>query len=152
MPRNEMTARAKKDWAKLLYLKTAMMQKEICEKVGVTPKTFKKWCDDEKWEMLKSAEVINKENDLRRIYMQINDLNNAIEQRPEGERHATGAEADTLSKLAGTARNLESKTGIAEIVDSFVEFTEWLRQNEFDKAREFNAYFDSFIKFKLEKY
>lgn len=152
MPRNVMTATAKKDWAKLLYLKTAMMQKEICERVGVTAKSFKKWCDDGKWEMLKSAYVITKEQELRRIFMQINDLNNSIEQRDEGKRHATGSEADTLSKLASTARNLESETNIANIVDAFVEFTEWLRQNEFDKAREFNAYFDSFIKFKLEKY
>lgn len=152
MAAREMTMKMKRDWAKLLHLKTAMSQKEICAKVKITPATFKKWHDKEKWDLLKSAYVITKEQELRRIYIQINEINNQIENRDEGERYASPREADTLSKLASTARNLETETNIANIVDAFVDFTEWLRQNEFDKAREFNAYFDSFIKHKLEKF
>lgn len=152
MAARELTIKMKRDWAKLLYLKTAMSQKEICEKVSVTPKSFAKWRDDDNWELLKSAYIITKEQELRRIYIQINEINNVIEKREEGNRFASPKEADTISKLASAARNMETETNIANIVDTFVDFTEWLRQNEFDKAREFNAYFDSFIKHKLEKY
>lgn len=147
-----MTLKAKQDWAKLLFLKTSMLQREIAEKVGVTNLTLQRWKEKGNWEVLKSAYVITKEEELRRIFIQINELNNAIGNKPEGERYANPREADTISKLASAARNLETETNIANIVDAFVEFTDWLRKNEFDKAREFNAYFDSFIKHKLEKY
>lgn len=142
----------KRDWAQLLYLKTQMTTKEICQRVEITEVTFRRWRDAGKWEMLKSSYIITKEQELRRIYMQINALNDAIEKRDEGERFAKPSEADTMSKLASAARNLESETSIASIVDTFVDFTEWLRHQDFDKAKEFNEYFDSFIKTKLEKY
>jgi len=147
----KLTIKQKKDWALLLYLKTQMNQGEIADKVQVTSKTLGKWITLNKWDLLKSSFVITKEQELRRIYQQINDLNTSIESREEGERHAKGNEADTLSKLASTARSLETDTSIAQIIDTSIEVLRWLQQTDFDKAKELSDYFDSFIKYKLNR-
>lgn len=147
----KLTLKQKKDWAKLLYLKAQMNQKEISARVEVTEKTMGKWIETEKWEMLRSSYTITKEQELRRIYQQIHELNNFIEQREEGKRFASAKEADTMTKLAASARSLETETSIAQIIDTSIEIIRYIQQEDFDKARELSDYFDSFIKHKLSK-
>ena len=55
-----------------------------------------KWVSTEKWEILRSSFTITKEQELRRIYIQINELNNSIAEREDGKRYATSQEADIL--------------------------------------------------------
>lgn len=147
----ELSIKQKKDWAKLLFLKSTLNQKEIAAKVGVSEKTLSKWVNDSKenWLALQSSYVITKENELRRIYIQISEMNNTIANRDEGERFASSKEADALSKLAVAAKSLESETSISETVNVFKEFTEWLREVDFAKAKELIEFQDAFIKHKL---
>lgn len=141
----------KKEWAKLLYLKSTLNQKEIAARVGVTEKTLSTWVNDDKdnWELLKSSYVITREQELRRIYIQISEMNNAIAGREEGHRYADSKEADALAKLAVAAKSLEADTSISETISVFREFTEWLKEVDFAKAKEFISYEDGFIKHKL---
>lgn len=147
-----LSMKQKKDWAKLLFLKTDNTQHEIAKTVGVTDKTLHVWKKKEKWDMLKASYVITKEEELRRIYAQIRELNTSIESREEGKKFASGKEADTLSKLAAAAKNLEQNLSIAEIIDSFIVFTDWLREVDLEKAQEISSLMDSFIKHRLKKY
>jgi len=146
-----LTIKQKKDYAKLLYLKTSMNQKEIAEKIEVTEKTLSQWVRKEQWELLRASFTVTKEQELRRIYQQINAINDMISQKEEGKRYANSAEADILSKLASTARSLETDIGLAQIIDTFIEFTEWLRPQDFATAQMINDYQDSFVKYKLSK-
>ena len=149
-----MTAiKQKREWAKLLYLKTSMSQKEIAEHIHISEKTLSKWVNDdkEKWTLLKSSVVITKDQELRRIYTQILELNNAIEIRESGKRYATTKEADTLVKLATAAKALESDASIAQIIDVFVGFTNFIRDASPDKCKEFIMLQDAYIKSKLNK-
>lgn len=148
---NKLTIKQKRDWGKLLYLKTQMNQKEIADRVQVTEKTLGRWVKIEKWDVLKSSFTITKEQELRRIYQQIHELNNSIEKRDEGNRFATGKEADALSKMAGAARSLETETSISQIIDTSIEIIRWIQESDFEKAKELSDYFDSFIKKKLSK-
>jgi DNA-binding XRE family transcriptional regulator len=143
----------KKDLAKQLYLKSQMSQKEIAEMVGVTEKTISTWINDdtERWGMLKSSLIITKESELRRIYIQINELNTTIERRDEGKRYASPSESDTLSKLAATSKALESDASISEIVNVFIEFSEFLKQTDLQKSKDFIVLQDAFVKHKLSK-
>jgi len=136
----------KKEWAKLLYLKEKITQKEISEKVGVTEKTISKWVNTEKWETLKASITITKEDTLRRIYMQINEINAVIEKKPEGERYATGTEATNLAKLATAAKMLESEASISETMEVFKRFINWLRPLDLVKAKEVIVLQDNYIK------
>ena len=139
----------KKEWAKLLFLRTNKTQGEIADTVGVAQKTLSKWKTSEHWDMLKSSFIITKEEELRRIYQQINELNDAIAKREEGSRYANPSEADTLSKLAAAAKNLERDLSIADIIDVFIIFTDWLREIDIEKARDVTELQDAFIKHRL---
>lgn len=144
-----LTISQKKDWAKVLYLKENITQKEIALRVGVTEKTLGGWIKAENWEQLKSSIVVTKEEELRRIYLQINELNTLIFSREVGKRFAIPSEADTLSKLAATSRNLETDTSIAEVIEVARGVLSFVRKDDLAKAQELSKIFDAFIKTKL---
>ena len=79
-------------------------------------------------------------------YRQIMEINNRINSREKGSRFATPAEADSLSKLAGAVRKLETDIGVADCVSVAMRFLSWLRPQDMDAARRFNDLFDAFIK------
>ncbi len=144
-----LTAKEKKAWVKLMFLKDNKTQTEISDITGVSQKTISKWKNEENWDRLRSSIIISKEEELRRIYQQINELNTKIERRPEGERYANSKEADTLSKLASTAKNLESDLSVADIIDSFIGFQDWLREVDLELAKVIIELQDRYIKHKL---
>lgn len=146
-----LTLKQKQDYAKLLYLKTTMTQKEIAQKIGVTEKTLSLWVNKNDWEVLRASYTVTKEQELRRIYTQINNLNDVINDREDGKRYATNGEADILSKLASTARSLETETGLSSIVDTAIMFLDWLRPVDFELSQKVSDYFDGFIKDRLSR-
>lgn len=139
----------KQELAKELYLKTDNTQKAICEKVGCSTRSLTAWIKKGKWESLKISYTISKEQELRRIYIQIREINNAIADRDEGQRFATTKEADILSKLAAAAKNLESETSTSEVIDVFISFNKFLQKHDFEKAKEIAEFQDAYIKFRL---
>lgn len=104
-----------------------------------------KWVNDEKWDTLRVSIILTKEQQLHRIYSQINELNTHIESKAVGTRYANSKEADTLSKLTKSAKDLETETGISEIIETFKLFTNWLKAFNLPKAQEFLILQDDFI-------
>jgi DNA-binding XRE family transcriptional regulator len=141
-----LTNQQKKDWAKLIYLKDNLTQKEIAQKVGVTEKTIGKWIQSEEWYKLKSSITITKEETLRRFYIQINEITAAIEKRDDGQKYANSKETDTLVKLTAAIKNLETETSISEVIEVSKNFLNWLRKHDLTKAQELSEYFDAYIK------
>jgi DNA-binding XRE family transcriptional regulator len=144
-----LTNAQKQDWAKVLYLKENLTQKEIAQKVGSTEKTISAWVNKGNWERLRSSLIVTKEEELRRIYMQINELNTAIFARPEGARFANNKEADTLAKLAATIRALETETSIADTIEVAKNVINFIKKEDLPAAQNIAKYFDEFIKNKL---
>lgn len=140
----------KKDWAKLLFLKENLLQKEIAVRVGVTEKTLSKWVNTEQWELLRASIIITKEESLRRIYMQINELNTSIMSKDEGKRFADSKEADALNKLAATARLLESDASLAETIEVFKQLLNFIKKDNLETAQLVGKICDDFIKDKLK--
>jgi hypothetical protein len=103
-----------------------------------------KWWDEQNWDTLRTSFFITKGQELQRVYQQISALNDDISNREQ--RWATSREADTLSKLASTARALESEANLADTIDVFLKFTDWIREVDFDKAKEINDLMDAYIK------
>jgi transcriptional regulator with XRE-family HTH domain len=143
-----MNLKEKKEWAKLLYLKENFTQKEIASKVGVTEKTLSKWVNDkdDNWERMKASIIITKEEELRRLYDQLKAMNDAIVKRPEGERYANSKEADTLSKLSVTIRNMETDIALSDVIEVSKRVVNWLRRIDFEKAKEITILFDNYIR------
>lgn len=145
----KMTVKAKKEWAELLFSRTLMTASEIAERVGVSNNTMSKWRAEGNWDQLRTSFFVTKGQELSRIYQQLANLNKAIASRDENERFASPREADTISKLASAAKNLETQLTISDIVDVFLEFTNWLRENDFNKAKDVSDLMDAYIKNKM---
>lgn len=141
----------KKELAKLLFINERLTQKEICNRVDVSEKTLSKWVNADGWKRLRQSLIVTKEEQLRRIYEQIDELNVSISQREEGKRYANSKDADTLSKLTASAKNLESEASISDIISVSKKFLNWLRPVDLDKAKDFSNYIDSFIKDQLKR-
>ena len=146
----KMKREEKKDWARLLYTREKITQKEVSDRVGITAKTMCSWVKEGNWEKLRQSIIVTKEEQLRRIYMQIDEMNNCIMEQPEGLRFANSKQADTMNKLASAARKLETEASIADIIEVSKRIITWVRQFDFEKAKEISNLFDAFIKDQLK--
>lgn len=140
----------KRQWAQLLYTKEQLTQKEIAEKVGVSPVTINRWVDKYDWKAIRDSITMTKESELARIRQQLTALNDAIMDREPIKRHPTASEADVQVKLSTTIKNLTTEVEIDEIIDVGSGFINWLKPLEFEKAQDFAELFDSYIKHTLK--
>ncbi|EKU90288.1 YfeC-like transcriptional regulator [Bacteroides oleiciplenus] len=142
----DLTTQQKKDYARTLYLKDNLTQQEIADKVGVARKTVNRWIAAEKWEEMKVGMTLTREQQVASLHRQVAEINRVISERPEGQRYATAAEADTLNKLATAIKKMETDIGIADIISVGMKFINWLRPFDLDKSKEFLRLWDAFIK------
>jgi DNA-binding XRE family transcriptional regulator len=145
-----MNVSEKKEWAKTIYIREQLTQKETARRVKVTEKTMSSWVNKEGWEKLRQSIIVTKEEQLRRIYMQIDELNSFIMDLEPGHRFANSKQADTINKLASAARKLETEASIADIIEVSKRFLNWLRQTDFEKAKDVSNLIDAFIKDSLK--
>lgn len=144
-----MTNQQKKEWAKLLYTKEQMLQKEIAEKVGVTPKTVSKWVTTEMWDKLRISLSVTREEQLSHLYSHLSEINASIASREDGERFPNAKEADTITKLSSSIDKLERESGVGEVVSAFSQFVRWLRERNLEEAQRIAPLLDDFVKYKL---
>jgi len=139
----------KHEHAKLLYtVQGVTVQKELSERVGVSPQTINKWvnADDRLWDRMRESTLITKEAEMRRMYMQLTELNDKIMGREKGDRFANSKEADTLSKIAKAIKDMETETALAEIMEVMKNFLVFVRHQDYEKAKEITVLADHFIK------
>ena len=142
----DLTNKQKKEWAAMLYLKENLTQAEIAEKVGVSKASMNKWVKAEKWKERKVGITLTREEQIKNLYRQVAEINEMIACKEKGKRFATTSEADTLSKLSGAIKKMETETGIADIISVGTRFIEFLRTIDLDKAKDTAHLFDIFIK------
>ena len=139
----------KKALAKDIYLLGQYTFEEIAEKVGSTRQTVSKWCKEGQWEELKAGMTVSREQILKGMYSQVNEINKAIWKKEEGQRYATPAQADTLAKISSAIKKMEMDSGISDLVSAGIRFAEWLRTVDMDKTKEFVALWDAFLREQL---
>ena len=137
----ELTNEQKKAWAKTLYTRETLTQAEIAERVGVSRVTVNNWIGKGNWEQLKASMTITREEQLKNLYRQLAELNNAIMGKPEGERFPNAAEADI--------KKLETEVGLADIISVFSDLLKWVRTYDPTQAKEITPLLDAFVKSKL---
>ena len=141
----------KKDWAKLLFTREGLTQKEIAAKIGVSAQSMTKWVKDNEWDRLRQSLLVTRDEQLKRLYMQLDELNSMIMKRPAGERFANSKEADTISKLTVSIRTMETDASIADIVEVCKRVLNYLRPISPTKAKETAEIFDDFIRDTLKR-
>ncbi len=145
----ELTTKQKRSWAQTLYLKENLTQQEIADRVGVSRVTMSKWVRDGKWEEHKAGLTITREQQIANLYRQVAEINRTIESRPDGERFATPAEADTLVKLSSAIRKMETDAGIADTISVLTQFINFVRPADLEKAKDITRLADAFIRSRL---
>lgn len=144
----DLNLKQKKEWARTLFLDGTQMftQQEIADKVGVSRKTINKWVSEEKWGELRISLTMTKDQSIKRLHRQLDDLLYLIETRPMGERHANPTESETINKLSSAIEKLETEVGVKEVVNVSVRVIEFVRKYDNEKAKEIADIFDQFIK------
>lgn len=148
-----MTITEKKDWAKLLYTRENLSQKEISLRTGVSAVTISKWvnADGNAWDKMRKSLLVTREEQLRRLYNQLDELNTAIMNREEGQRYANSKDADIISKLTVAIRTLETEASIAEVVEVCKRVLNYIRPIDPAMAQKISIVFDDFIKNTMSK-
>ena len=126
-----------------------MLQKEIAEKVGVTPKTVSKWVTTEMWDKLRISLSVTREEQLSHLYSHLSEINASIASREDGERFPNAKEADTITKLSSSIDKLERESGVGEVVSAFSQFVRWLRERNLEEAQRIAPHLDDFVKYIL---
>lgn len=139
----------KKDIARQLYVKGDMTQIVIAEKVGVSKVTINKWIKGENWDKEKISLASTRQEQLGKLYKQLAAINEAIEKRPEGQRYATPAEADTIGKLSKSVEKFEKETSMKDTITVITEILDWLRPQNLKQSQELSNILDLYIKSKL---
>ncbi len=139
----------KKALARDIYTLGQFTFEEVAEKVGSTRQTVSKWCREGQWDELKAGMTVSREQILKGMYSQVNEINKAIQAKKDGERYATPSQADTLAKLSAAIRKMEMDTGISDLVSAGIRFSEWLRPVDMDRTKEFVRLWDAFLKEQL---
>jgi hypothetical protein len=106
----------KKSLAFILFM-DGMMQKDICQRVQVTPKTLQRWITEDAWKEKLAAKNITRTELVNKVLGKIYDM-----------LSGTGTiDADALSKLASAIERLDKKDTPVLVMEVFLRFGSWLQ-------------------------
>jgi len=146
---------SKKEMAKLYFMQN-ILQKEICEKVGISAVTLKKWKEVDKWEEKRAASNITRPELVNKILKHISNLlEEALE---KGKEANLSSLADKLTKLASAIEKLDKKNTVINDIETFTSFNTWLQSrlsidNELTTAliKDINKFQDLYVHERLNK-
>jgi transcriptional regulator with XRE-family HTH domain len=148
---NSKDIQAKKDYAKLLFVKEDFTQKEIAIKVGVSEKSLSKWVNDGNWAKLKKSLVRSKEQMLHWLYDKLEAFKTEVDDSDNGT--LSNADADRLIKVSNVIRNLETQDiGLTEIYSVAKLLVSFTRQNAPNQVNDVIDLFDGLIKEHLKTF
>ena len=114
----------KRELARMYYM-NGETQKDIAEKVGVSPKTLSKWTEQGGWVEKRAAQNITPPELVNKLLATINKL---IEQVNESDDpNLIAGLGDKLSKLSTTIEKLDKKASIVDAIEVFMAFGKWMQ-------------------------
>jgi transcriptional regulator with XRE-family HTH domain len=114
----------KKELARMYYM-NGDSQKNIAEKVGVSPQTIGKWVEQDDWAKKRAAQNITRPELVNKLLLTINTL---IEQvNDSDDPNLIAGLGDKLSKLSTTIEKLDKKASVVDAIEVFVAFGKWLQ-------------------------
>ena len=135
----------KRELAQRLYVDNHYTQEEVASIIGVTRQTIIRWSKTYHWQELRAATSITPAEQIRQLRGQIAQINEAINARPQGERWAPPAEADSLNQLASAIQKLEKDVGIEDLIAVAMRMTAWVRTSNAEEAKNLSALFNAYI-------
>ncbi|NJM13980.1 MAG: hypothetical protein HC896_00095 [Bacteroidales bacterium] len=132
----------KREVAKQLFLYSGLNQKEIADNLSVTEKTVSRWGTDGKWKELRGAMSSTKDELIRNTYLHIA----AVQDNINSEKRApTVSETDEILKLSKVIEILDKKVTLAQIIQVFRDFENFLMPIDAELTRKINKYHTAYI-------
>lgn len=123
-----------------LFLNTDKSQKEICEIIGWSQKTFTNYKEKNNWAELRSASALTPSKIIKRLYQRLDNLTE------EGKE----LNADSIIKVAKAIESIkDNKTSISSIINTFKEFTSYLMNTDPEFAKKVNEHQKKFVNHKI---
>ena len=138
----------KKEVARALYLNTKKTQKEICEIVDWTEKTFSDTKAKEGWGDIKDTKSLTKQQIISMMHSQTLKMMMAAE---EENRVLKSNEVDCVAKLTASIDKLERRATIETIIEVFEEYNNWLLGLNVPLAQENNKWQDRYVMGKVNE-
>jgi len=146
----------KKEFAFILYM-NGELQKNICERVGITPVTLGKWIDKDKWKERRAAKTISKAELINKALQSISNLlDQALDNKDDP--NAFNNLSDRLSKIAKTITSLEKGNTVINDMETFRGFISFLNSRidvdpavNLDLIKTINRLQDIYVSNKLSK-
>lgn len=144
-----MTLDQKKEFAKLLYIRERLTQKEVAARVGIGEHALGRWVKEYGWDKLRRSLLVTKQEQIAHLYAQLEALSELIAQQEV--KVADSKQADIYTKLTAAIRNLETEINIGDCIEIGMEFCDYVRQNAPEKIGETVDLFDSYIKSRMSR-
>lgn len=118
----------KKRLAFTLYVDNGFAQKVIADITGISENSISKWKNDGDWDKEREAAKMGPEQQIRRITRMYDVMLTMIEQREAPKNVPTPPEADTLNKLADSAKKLQTEVQYGHKTEVGKQFTTYIQQ------------------------
>lgn len=136
----------KKEVAKALYLNTDKSQREICEIVGWTEKTFSDTKSKQRWGEIKETKNLTKQQIISMLHAQ---TLKTMQLAQDENRLLKASEVDCIAKLTASIDKLERRATIETIIEVFEEYNNWLLTLNVPLAQENNKWQDKYVMGKI---
>ncbi len=143
-----MTKNQKVEVARTLFLMTEKSQKEICDVVGWSEKTFCEQKQKGKWNEMRDTRTLTKQQIISMLHTQTLKI---VDAAKDENRVLTAREVDSVAKLASSIDKLEKKATLETFIEVFEDYNRWLMVANVDFAQRNNHYQDLFIQSKIVK-
>lgn len=134
----------KRDYAKLLFTKEKLTQKEIAIRTVISQNTISKWAIEDNWEAAKKSIMITREDQLRQMMDELEVLNTEVANGGRG--YATKEQAYIRDTLIQNIKKLETDVSAAEVFDVATKMINHYRIIDLDTAKRLTEDFDGYIK------
>jgi hypothetical protein len=132
-----MTRKQKIDVARTLYLMTEKSQKEICDVVGWSEKTFSEQKQKGNWNEMRDTKSLTKQQIISLLHTQTLKIVDAAKNE---SRLLSAREVDSIAKLAASIDKLEKKATLETFIEVFEEYNKWLMIANVDFAQRNNHF------------
>lgn len=134
----------KKDFAKILFTKENLTQKEIASRIGISQNTISKWAAEDRWEAHKKSTMLTREEQIRTMLGELEMLN--LEIASSAKKYASKEQAYVRDTLVQNLQKLETDVSATEVYNVARKMIGFFRSTDLDKAKELTDFFDVYLK------
>lgn len=121
-PTKSVRDESKKAFAELLYM-AKTPQKEIADRVDISPNTLTSWIEAFGWKEKRAAKTITRSSLVNKLLLRIDQLLDEAMVDAEGGKKVS---EDQLSKIASAIEKLDKQASVVDAVETMLDFYNYL--------------------------